>query len=448
MLRSAGTSRSQVSSLVRAARGGLKLAILGDSITDQNSRNVEPPSATPSRAWFVDGYMTWARVLSRQRFDIGPEGDFGQSGDTLQQMLARINQVLAYSPTHCVVLGGSNNFTVDTFVTIRDTWLNIVTTLLSAGIAPIVMPCPPRGGAVLTVAQVQLQTRYTNFQREWCRSNRGAYFVDYLPQVTDQTSIVSTPLADMLKADNLHPASTGAYWMGKALADLFAVITPPLPTEFSSAADYFSADNPTGNLLYSGTTNRGLLAGTGGTQTANAGLTYAGTGLAAGATFLRGTSTSTCTVTLDKENPRIDAGRASGERQHVQIAASTGGGGDEVYNLRFTPLIADVAAGDQYYAEAAIEILTAPARMTALELYLLETRPSNSQTAIDMGLNTSLSLFMPSVTWSGVLRTPVITRQADATALQVNIRARFAVASGAGSVKFAVGDFQVKKVAA
>lgn len=433
--------------MVAASRGGLKLALLGDSITDQNSRNILPPTASPSQAWFADGYATWARILSRQRFDITPSGDFGVSGDTLQLMLARIGDVLAYAPSHCVVLGGSNNFASDTFATCRDTWLSIVTTLIAAGISPIIMPAPPRASGTLTVAQTLLQARFTNYQREWCRANRGAYFVDYLPLVADQTSAVAAPLAGMVKADGLHPSTIGAYWMGKALADLLVSIAPTLPTEFSSGVDYYDAtNNPTGNLLYSGTTNRGLLAGTGGTQTASTGLTYAGNS-AAGSTFVRGTATSTCTVTLTKENPRTDTGRASGERQLIEIAATSGGGADEVYNLRFTPTFADIASGDWYYGEASVEIITAPVNMWALEYYLLETRPSNSQTAIDLGLNSTLAGVMPTVTWSGVLRTPPIQRTSDATAVQANIRARMKTDAADASVKFAVGDFKLCKAA-
>jgi hypothetical protein len=429
------------------SRGGMRMAMLGHSQIDMNSRNIKPPAANPSRAFFTDGLVTWARVLTRQRFDMDPDGDFGVSGDTLRMMQARLGDVIAYKPTHCLFMGGANDFSTSTFAVARDEFLTSIQYLISNNVAPIVVPEAPRGGSVLTVPQVQFQHRYTNFQREWVRSNRGAYFLDYLPRVTDQTSAVSAPLAGMIKADFLHLATPGAYHSGSALAELINQIAPPQPTDYLLAADYYHpTDNPTGNLLYSGTTNRGLLAGTGGTQTANGGLTYAGGGLAAGATFVRGSATSTCTVTLDKQNPRTDAGRASGERQLVEIAANSGGGADEVYNLRFTPTFADIAAGDWYYGEASVEIITAPVNMWALEFYLLETRPSNSQTAIDMGLNSTLAGVMPSVVWSGVLRTPPIQRTADATAIQANIRARMKTDAGAASVKFAVGDMQVRKV--
>jgi len=427
---------------------GPTFAIFGTSITDQNSRNIVPPAASPSRAWFEDGYATHLRKLTGQRINLPVENDFGVSGDTFQMMLDRIGTVIAANPDYVIVEGGSNNIAVDSFETMRDTWRAIVTTLRAAGITPIVLPMPPRAGAVLTAAQVKQQQRFYNYQREFCLKYRGYLFCDYLGYWLDQTSASSVPLSGMVKADNLHPTNSGAYYMGKALADLVSPLLPPRPSHVVSNADIYDAtNNPSGNLLYSGATNYGLLAGTGGTQTANANLTYAGGGSSAGSTFVRGSSTSVCTVTLDKENPRTDAGRSSGERQIIQIAANTGGGADEVYNFRFTPAIADVAVGDWYYAEATVEITVAPVNVSALELYLLETRPSNSQTAIDGAMNSSLSGVKPTVLpGPEVLRTPPIQRTADATALQVNIRARLKTDAGAASITFKVGDFAVRKV--
>ena len=430
---------------------GPTFAIFGTSITDQNSRNILPPTASPSRAWLNDGYATWLRILLGQRFNLPVENDFGVSADTFQLMLARIGDVIAAAPDFCIVEGGSNNIAVDTYATMKAAWLAVVTPLRAANITVIVLPMPPRAGAVLTANQIKTQQRFFNYQREYCLNNRGFLFCDYMGYWLDQTSTSSVPLAGMVKTDNLHPTAIGAYYIGKALADLISPIIAPRPSALLSNADIYDATyNPTGNLLYSGTSNRGLLAGTGGTETANAGLTYTGGGtgggLATGATFLRGSATSTCTVTLTKENPRTDAGRSSGERQIVQIAASTGGGADEVYNLRLSPTFADVASGDWYYGECSIEVTGAPVNVSALEFYVLETRPTNSQTAIDGAMNSSAAGVLPTVTWSGVLRTPPIQRQSDATAIQANIRARLKTDAGAASITFKVGDFVLRKV--
>jgi lysophospholipase L1-like esterase len=440
--------------LARNVSPGPTFAIFGTSITDQCSRNIPTDQANPSRAWMADGYATWLRILTNQRINLPVENDFGVSGNTFAMMLARVRQVIAANPDYCIIEGGSNDIptlvTDDDYRQMRNVWRTLVTTIRNAGITPIIMPVPPRAGAVLTASQVKMQQRFYNDQREFSLKTKGVLFIDFIGYWLDQTSSTSVPLAGFVKTDNLHPTNIGAYYMGKPGADLINQLLPPRPTQVLSNADIYDATiNPTGNLLYSGANNRGLLSGTGGTETANANLTYTGGGtgggLAAGATFVRGSATSVCTVTNTKENPRTDTGRASGERQVVQIAASSGGGADEVYNLRLTPALADVQAGDWYYGEAAIEISGAPVNVSALEFYLLETRPSNSQTAIDLAMNSSLAGVLPNVTWSGVLRTPPIQRTADATALQANIRARLKTDVGAASITFKVGDMVVRK---
>lgn len=430
----------------RISSPGPVFAIFGTSITEQNSRNAVPPAASPARAWFTDGYATWLRVLSKQQINLPIENNFGVSGNSFAQMLARISSVIAVQPDYCIVEGGTNDFPFNTFESIRDTWVSIVTTLRAKGITPIIVPAPPRAGATLTAAQIRTQQRFYNFQREFCLANRGYLFADYIGTWVDQTSTSSVPLANRVRVDNVHPQATGAYWIGKTLWDVIEPLLPKRPTSLLTKADIYDASsNPTGNLLLSGSTHLGMFEGTGGVQQANAGLTYVGTGLATLNFFGRSAATSTATVTLDKENPRTDAGRMSGERQVVTISAASGGGADEVYYLLYTISLANVLAGDWYYAEVALEVLTAPVNVKAIELYLLETRPSNSQAAIDMGLNVSSGI-LPTVLWNGVLRTPPIPRQSDSTAIQLYIRARLDASTGPASVKFALADAVVRKV--
>ena len=65
--------------------------------------------------------------------------------------------------------------------------------------------------------------------------------------------------------------------------------------------------------------------------------------------------------------------------------------------------------------------------------------------AMDLGLRDFGHGQLPAAMWKGVLRTPAIQRQSDATALQANLRIRAKSDSVAPSCKIAVGDFQVRK---
>lgn len=420
------------------------VALLGDSMTDQGSRDIQPPAANPARGWFTDGFSTWLRVLTNQRVYLPLENDFGISGDTLAQMNARVSSVLAVRPAYCIFMGGANDIGVNTYEAIRDSWVSTMKRLRAAGIRPVVMPVTPRAGTLLSAASLSILMRFTTFQRTYCWEN-GAIFVDTLKYLLDQTSTTNAPLPGMVRPDNLHPAAIGAYWMGKALADVFNQILPPAPTDFVSALDaYDPVTNPTGSLLRAGAVNRSTLAGTGGTLMTSTGFTPSGA-LAAGWQVIR-SGTSTATLVCAKESPRLD-GFSSGERQILTLSVNSVGTNDEIYNLRFPAVNhgVDTAAGDWIYGEAQIEVLSAPENITAIELQLVDNRPGNSQTTVDMGLSAQVAGFMPSVLWKGILRTPPFQIQPDSTSFLSNVRIRANATGGSAAVKIAVGHFAVRK---
>src|SRR5690606_23688812 len=127
---------------------------------------------------------------------------------------------------------------------------------------------------IWTAADLGLHMQFNNFIREYALTNRDVLIADPTPYLVNQSSSTSTPLPGM-QDDEVHPTATGAYWMGKALNDVLSKHYSGRPTSFLVAADYYHAvNNPTGNLLLSGTTNLGLMAGTGGTATPGTNLTF------------------------------------------------------------------------------------------------------------------------------------------------------------------------------
>lgn len=437
--------------IVGGTIGGPVLTAIGDSHVDQNTRWILPPTASPSSAYFSDGPLSKWRSMSRQRINFPLKYDFGVSGDTIRQCLARKQSVIDAKADFAAVKIGSNSVvladtgnTGGSFQEMCDDWTALVKPIRESGKTVMVYPIPPRAGATLTTAQILKQQRFTNYQREFCRNNRGYIFIDYLKYMTDQASATGGPLAGMLKADNLHEAAAGAQVEAKATQEQMDRYLPPFIGMMTSATDYYDAtNNPSGSLLRSGTTNYSTMAGTTGTHTASTGFTTSGD-LATGFTSVKSGGTATTVATCSKGGA-VD-GASSGVSQIVALAVTVAGGADEIHNLRATPALADVQAGDWYYAELVLETQVAPVNINAIELYLLETRPSNSQTAIDGAWNSVLSLKLPSVVGIETLRTPPIQRQSDATALQVNLRTRMDTTSGAASVTYRVANFVVRKI--
>lgn len=426
--------------------GTMTFAALGDSMTFQNMIDNQPPNAFPARVWMSDGFITWFRRLTNQRIDFPIQNVFGVSGNTLQQMHDRVPLVIASGAKFCTLLGATNNFPGDSFATIVAAWLAIVDDLVEAGITPVILPCPPRIDGVLTAAQQKTQQRFYAYQKEYAKKHPKVMFVDYTGYIVDQTNAAYVPLPNMLRADNVHPAQLCAFYMGKALADAFATRLIGGNNAIPSTDVYDAVNNPTGSLMHSGSTSHSLFNGTGGIVTPNAGLTYSNSNLADGFIFFREAATSTATVSLTKENPRTDTGQASGVRQVIEITANSGGGADEVYNLRYDLILDDTQPGDWYYGEVSVELTEVPVNVNTLEFYLLEARPANSQIATDGYWLGTVSRTMPSVAWKGKFRTPPIRRQSDTTYIQVMTRARLNASSSTASIKMKLSDIVARKI--
>lgn len=422
-------------------------ASIGDSNMDLNTRFIEPPAASPSSSWFSDGPLAKFRSMSKQRINFPVSYEKGVSGEKIQDNLARISQITTLNPKpdFCFINVGSNNVTsTDTLADMTTAIEALANAVHDADIIPIIYHIPPRQGAVLTAPQLQKQLDYNAHldtfvaATPWCRK------VDARPYIVDPNSSTNQPLPNMVKADNLHYANTGGYWVGKATLEQCDDLLPEYVPFISTSADFYHAtNNPGGSLLHSGATAYSTMAGTTGTHTNSTGFTSSGQ-LATGFTSIRsGGATSTCTAVLSKV-ARFDG--EAGNAQRVVLNVTAAGGADEIHNLRATPVFADTAADDMIYAEVKIKITDAPVNINAIELYLLETRPTNSQTAIDGAYNSTLSLLLPSVTGEEILRTPPIKRQSDATALQVNIRTRMNTTSGTAGVGYEITDYVVRKV--
>lgn len=436
-------------SMVNAIARGPVFAAIGTSFEDMASRDIRPPSATPSRAYMVDGALAWARVLSFQRINLPAEYILGVSGSTLSSagtgFIYQADDAIKLRPDYCIV-GGVPNDVTRLLSDVKADWIRVINKLQGAGIVPVVLTTAPRGTNSLTSAQLGVLLGINDFIRNYCAMNRNIILADVFESLFDPTSATANALAGMIKSsDNLHPSTMGAFYMGKCIADALDSVLVKRPTIRMSQPDiYNAANNPTGNLLYLGSANYGMMTGTGGTLSTDPGLTHSGTE-ADGIQALRGSSTSTCTWTHGKEDPRTDAVNANGVRQTEQVAAGSGGSADEIYSLRRDPALADIATGDLVFLEFNIEVLSS-ARMLAIEAYLLQQRPTNSYTAIDLSVSTSAAGFMPTVAWKGRIRTPPIAAQADAQSWQARCRARLDATAGAASVSYKIGDMAVRKL--
>lgn len=418
---------------------------IGDSITANNG-------SVGGASYYNTGYATWWKVLSGQRAYFVPSLNLGVSGNTLAQMLTRVPTLLAASPTFCFFLGGSNDAVNGrTFAQMQSDTLAILQPIVNAGIPIVWLPILPRTAMSAAVKLVRAQ--YNTWVREigfgrtdliaalGCTAVPRIIVTDPTPALEDFTT--GEPISTMFQ-DGTHPNSLGAYTIGKQIdADIssYFLLRKTTMTDF---ADYWTTTNTTGNLFFTGTTNYGLLQGTGGAKTVNSGITPTGNVATGCQIYMSGSSASGVTLVGSKQNPRTDGTYTTGERQIITYHAGGSGGADEIAVFANTNNMGNYSVGDSIYAECSYTVGASPLNFTGIELICQEFPIGNGTDCAVVTQSNHQAL----PAHSGVLRTPPYTIVSSLNQLSIKAQMHFDTTLGAtgGDGVITIGDFQIRKL--
>lgn len=398
--------------------GGPVLAALGDSISDNGISDTFYSSGNYRTINGNNNYLSWVRFLTQQRVYHPIAHNLGIAGQTLPQIVARLPDLFALRPTPNIVIfqGGTNDMAsavLTPLARMQALFLQAATAILGAGMLFVCFPILPRGSpnGVTTTAYQKINA-YNNWMRRWSMENasHGVVYVDPNPYLTNYADADGSPISGYFH-DGLHTSSTGAYWLGKAIADALTPYLGPQEWKGMHPRDYYDAtNNPQGNLIFSGTANQGRMSGTGGTATSTGSFTASGS-IADGWTLTRAAGgSSTSTGVGSKENPRTD-GPNSGERQVIALAVSVAGGTAEVFTLKPTSITigTNVQIGDIIYATAKVEIAAGAIGLAATEFQFSEFGGNVGVLTQEMSRVSGETLLMPTLTSPivGVLRSPL-----------------------------------------
>lgn len=318
-----------------ASRRRLNTIAIGfDSISDMNS----DPGITNAK-----GHMSQARAIAENRFYFDNALNFGNSGDSSAQALARFSAVIAAQPSRIAMMVGTNDFAkgISKEGTITN-WLAMLDMAERAGIPVDIMPILPRsydtdaGGANL--AALRLHRYFVNARLREIAAARGPSLGGFIPLddvLTDKANANGDPinLAMYNETDGnlgkIHLLGFGATVAGILIADYYSKIIPLPPRRIVSNADLFlaGAGNPKGALNSNPMmTGGGGAAGTGVTSTG-------GTGIADTYRVERSTG-STMTATCTKE-PIVHpvTGVTIGEKQVITLGGGGAGANNEMIRL-------------------------------------------------------------------------------------------------------------------
>lgn len=251
-------------SLPRASR----IAVLGTSLVQQNHIGDATSLATSARGW-----MSWAEVLSHGRLccpvyhDPGvPPGwepsnrpgvsrffsglNFGVSGQKAIEIERRLTRLLQSDFDLIIVDAGTNDMMVETRQTIADTRARIISALLDAGKTVILLPILARGvGKWPAGGAERAKAHWINRQSiEFAADHANCHVFDWNSAWVDPESEFGEPYPGY-SDDGTHFAVTGAFAVGKLLANYLQTIVPRAPARILARDDRFDkVNNPAGNL--------------------------------------------------------------------------------------------------------------------------------------------------------------------------------------------------------
>lgn len=407
------------------AMRALRMAMLGDSITNQNSVNrflvgsgdeLYPYNATYNSALWQyysgQGFWTWANAALGMRFEVihgtTANNEFGMSGKTAAELVSQgyVAQVIAAAPDWCHLMAGRNDAAAgETAATISARVEAIVDLLLAAGIKVVLSTIIPE----TTTGTIPVRVRDANdLMRQWAPTKPGVVFNDWYTSMVDPAT--GRGLAAYY-ADGVHPYCMGASRMGYRLAKVLETVTP-------------KADFPI--------TSRDLL-GLGCYQPGTSGV-FGGANPGGGSGQLA--DNATCYVPASTTIVASKVARTDTHPGFWQQIQQTAGVGAYNYTQRNSNVGVDWSVGDTVYG--VLEYETDAASWAANQFYLT-LRSLASDQRVDYGYGSDGVLYQPAVA-KGIFRTPNLVVPSGTTYLRLDATA------GGGTHTARFGRMQIVKV--
>jgi lysophospholipase L1-like esterase len=243
----AGARAMVAEALARSRAAPLSLsrevAQFGDSRTDEGGSGTSVNESL--------GYQAYAELFAGGRVTLPPDLNFGVSGDTTAQMVARLPAVAASRASVVVLLGGTNDgslagnaagaASIANFTTIYTSLVRQQRKTL------VVINELPRGDGGAPAPGYRLGLYH--WVRDVLAGWPGVIVVDPASAMSDPASAAWAPLPGYLR-DGLHFGPRGAVVVGQAVAGALNGLFTPRPLLAVSAADAFNATSqPRGNLV-------------------------------------------------------------------------------------------------------------------------------------------------------------------------------------------------------
>lgn len=368
--------------------------------------------------------LNWARVLSGNRFVLGPS--WGVSQKRTDEFISggQLTNALASGCGTLMLWGGLNDIAQGyTALSAFNNLKTIAETCIANGMQVVVDQ--EVGANNLSAAQVTAVIELRQRLQEWAYKTPRLYLHDALPVVM-QPGYSDTLLQfnPNYTYDGVHYNARGAFSHGKSLASVFQSIIPPRISNHFNRCE--NSTNNSANLL----TPNPSLQGTAGT--ANTGITGSvPTGHSASRT---GSATATTTITTN----------ADGTRQIAFACNFTARG--EVIRMNVDATNTNWDTGTIFEGFGELEVQN-PVNVAGAQLYMSNNVNSGTVEMGDMivpDTSTDAAAYGPLEGFAMKMNTKVYTVPVVTAKGWVSIQAAI-VASGAGSATFIVKNLGIRK---
>lgn len=368
------------------------------------------------------GALNHANLITGQCWDV--VANLGVSGDTTDQMLARLDTAVAVA-RRCgwVLFHGGTNDLYGSLKTAAQTIPNLATiadAFLDTGANVVWFNETPR--AFVDQNKVSYQLQLNAWGREFQRRRKHFYAFDAADAMSDPASTQFAAAAGLLDG-SVHWNNACAYLIGARYAARFGGMAIPQSHLASSAADVYSVSSLSGQLFANP-----LFTGSGGTPSNTAG-GNAPTGTIAASVQVDKSghgsgSASTCVCST--------VARADGFGNNQRLVIANAINGDR-YLIRNTGNIsAGVSPGHLVQLEGELTVAS-HTNLGALHIYLQYQVDGGSVITAHCLRNDTANVAYPAAFAGGKYRTRPVRLPAGTalTALQVRAEARFVGAGGA-----------------
>jgi hypothetical protein len=391
-----------------------KVACIGSSYTQQQHTSSSGIVTSQSRAWLgwwnaftqnalnIDVFLDASDPLSR-----GFRGaNFGVSGQTSAQILARIPDVIAKAPDICVLQAGSNN--VSSVEAVVSDVKAAIDQLYAAGILVVYLAISFRGSASWTAANCSQASQINARIRHYLASNGKGIFVDPNKYLCDADGVEGRPYVSALDTDSVHYTTWSAFQIGRVLHECVTPVLSLQAADVVSNADKYDATNNIYGNIWSNpfvSTNSAIGSQPGGVGTGvTAGTGTVSTSVGRDLQVERNSGSGTAVATIESR------GSGRGNWQVVTIAPS--GSGTSVFYVRHvsSDITHGLSAGTWVRCGVMLDVSTfgADALYSGFQNVAMNVdfRDSTTSKGKTQALAQYSAISLPNEDWTGVIECP------------------------------------------